>query len=128
MHAGVRFILHRLNADLATAGLGVVSVVGDPGREWGEGMTVFAFGGHETSADPGHVEQAVALLASAFQDDVIDERQGTWPEVGGRPVFPSAESGVACWCLDGRPWCAVGQLADALAATADDAQRPVAGG
>jgi len=69
--------------------------------------------------DTAHVEDAVALLASAFQDDEIDERHGAWPEVGGRPLFASADSGVACWCLDGRPWCAVGQLRDALGSAAD---------
>lgn len=69
--------------------------------------------------DTAHVEDAAALLASAFQDDVIDERHGAWPEVGGRPLFASADSGVACWCLDGKPWCAVGQLRDALGSAAD---------
>lgn len=109
------FILDRLNADFATTGLGAVGVVGESGADWGEGLTVFEFRGHQSSANTGHVEDAVALLASAFQDDVIDEHQTAWPQVGGRPLFPSANAGVACWELDGKPWCAVGQLAGALA-------------
>ncbi len=118
MQARLTFILDRLNADFSTAGLGVVSAVDDPGPEWGEGLTVFDFRGHQTSANPAHVEDAAALLASTFQDDVIDERHGAWPEVDGKPLWASAESGVACWHRDGKPWCAVGQLAGALAAHA----------
>lgn len=119
MHARLTFILNRINADLGTLDLGLVGVVGDPVGDWGDGVTVFEFRGHQTSVDPEHVEEALALLASGYQDDVIDECHGAWPLVGGRPLWASADSGVACWYLDGRPWCAVGQLADALAAVAD---------
>lgn len=125
MHARLSFILNRLNADFATAGLGDVGVVDDPGPMWDRDLAVFAFQGHMTSADPVYVEDTVALLASTFQDDVIDERHRAWPQVDGRPMWASADSGVACWCLDGKPWCAVGQLVDALAATAEDADNAV---
>jgi hypothetical protein len=127
MHARLAFILRRINADLSGVGLGSVHVADDPGPGWGEDLTVFDFRGHLTSANPEHVEEAVALLAYTFQDDVIDERHGAWPEVNGRPLFPSADSGVACWCLDGKPWCAVGQLADALASARDGAGTGSAG-
>ncbi|MBS2963525.1 hypothetical protein KGA66_10740 [Actinocrinis puniceicyclus] len=120
MQARLTFILDRLNADLSGVGLGSVSVVDDPGAGWGEGLTVFEFQGRQTSANPREVEAAVALLASTFQDDVIDERHGAWPEVNGKPLWASADSGVACWYLDGKPWCAVGQLAGALAVNAPD--------
>ncbi len=118
MQARLTFLLDRLNADFAMADLGTVSVVKDPGEGWDEGLTVFDFRGHQTSANPDEVEAAVALLASTFQDDVMDERHDAWPHVGGKPLFASAESGVACWHLNGKPWCAVGQLAGALAANA----------
>jgi len=128
MQARLTFILDRLNADLSAVGLGVVSVVDDPGPGWGEGLAVFDFRGHQTSANPEHVEAAAALLASTFQDDVIDERHGAWPEVDGKPLWASAESGVACWQRAGKPWCAIGQLSDALAAAADDADHAETGG
>lgn len=127
MHTRLTFILRRINADLSSVGLGTVRVADDSGPGWSEGLTVFDFRGHMTSANPKHVEAAVALLAYTFQDDVIDEQHHTWPEVGGRPLFPSADSGVACWCLDGKPWCAVGQLVDALAVAEDVAQAESAG-
>jgi hypothetical protein len=116
MHARLTFILDRLNADLSPLGLGTVRVVDDPAPDWAEGVTVFEFRGHMTSANPEMVEEAVALLASSFQDDVVDEQHRAWPEVNDRPLWASAALGVACWCLDDRPWCAVGQLAGALAA------------
>jgi len=120
MHARLSFILDRLNADFSTVGLGSVSVVDEPGPGWVEGLTVFDFRGHQTSANTEHAEDAAALLASTFQDDVVDERHGAWPEVDGKPLWASVESGVACWHLDGKPWCAIGQLAGALAAHTED--------
>ncbi len=123
MQARLTFILDRLNADLSGVGLGAVGVVDDPGAGWGEGLTVFEFRGHQTSANPDELEAAVALLASTFQDDVTDERHGAWPEVDGKPLWASADSGIACWHLDGKPWCAVGQLTGALAANASDSMK-----
>jgi hypothetical protein len=120
MQARLTFILDRLNADFATVGLGAVSVVDDPGPTWVEGLAVFDFRGHQTSANPEQPEHAAALVAYTFQDDVVEERHGAWPEVDGKPLWASADSGVACWHLDGKPWCAVGQLAGALAARARD--------
>lgn len=113
------FILDRLNADFTGAELGVVSFVAEPGADWAG--PVFAYCGSMTTVSVGDVERATATLADKFQDDVIGERHAAWPEVGGRPLFPSADSGVACWCLDGKPWCAIGQLADALKAAGPEA-------
>jgi hypothetical protein len=113
----VSFILDRLNADFAGAGLGAVSFVQDPATDWAG--PVFAYCGSMTTVGLDDAESATATLADKFQDDVIDDRHSVWPEVDGRPLFTSADSGVACWCLDSRPWCAVGQLAGALASRAD---------
>jgi hypothetical protein len=114
MHARVSFILARLNADFRLAGLGEITYVSDPEPGWAG--PVWAFGGHRTASGYDDVESATASLASAFQDGVIDDRHGAWPTVDGRALFASAESGVACWCLDGKPWCAIGQLSGALEA------------
>jgi hypothetical protein len=117
MHSRLAFIIGRLNADLAATGVGVVSLVEDPEPGWAG--IVFAFGGSMTTVSTDQAEVATAVLADKFQDDVVGSLGRTWPEVDGRPLFPSAASGVACWCLDGKPWCAVGQLADALAAAGE---------
>jgi hypothetical protein len=119
MQARLTFLLDRLNADFSPAGLGAVRAIDDPGPFSVEGFTLFEFRGHQTTANPQELEAAVALLASTFQDDVIEERHGAWPAVGGKPLWASADCGVACWHLDGEPWCAVGQLAGALAAHAE---------
>lgn len=120
MHPRLAFVIDRLNADLLPTGVGVVSLVEDPEPGWAG--TVFAFGGSMTTVSMDQVEVTTAVLADKFQDDVIGSLGRTWPEVGGRPLFASADSGVACWCLDGKPWCAVGHLANALAA-ADDMEQ-----
>lgn len=117
MHPRLAFIIDRLNADLVATGVGVVSLVEAPEADWAG--IVFAFGGSMTTVSTDHAEIAAAVLADKFQDDVIGSLGRTWPEVGGRPLFASADSGVACWCLDGKPWCAVGQLKDALSAAAE---------
>ena len=114
MHARVSFILGRLNADFGSGGRDVVTCVVVPGQGWAG--PVWEFGGHQTACGYDDVEGATATLASTFQDDVIGDRHEAWPVVDGRPLFASAESGVACWCLDGKPWCAVGQLHGALEA------------
>ena len=77
------------------------------------GNTITAHGMTFTGDAP--LEELVAAVADQLQDDVVDNLGRTWPEVSGRPLFASAASGVACWCLDGRPWCAIGQLDQALA-------------
>ena len=61
-------------------------------------------------------EEIAYYIADQLQVFVIDEQREAWPAVNGRPLLPSADSGVACWTLDGRPWCAVGQLTAALEA------------
>lgn len=114
MHTRVRFILDRLNADFAAADLGPVGFVEAPGPGWPG--PVFEFAGHQTFGILDRVEECTALLANQFQDDVMGNQRHTWPEVEGRPLFASSASGVACWCLDDTPWCAIGQLAQALAA------------
>jgi hypothetical protein len=113
----VSFILDRLNADFGTAGCGSVGFVLNPEPGWAG--PVWSFGGAQTACGYDDVESAAATLAGTFQDSVIGERHGAWPQVEGRALFPSADSGVACWCLDGKPWCAIGQLAAALAAAAE---------
>jgi hypothetical protein len=113
MHTRVSFILDRLNADFASVGIGTVALVEDPGPGWTG--TVFEYAGHQTFGIPEHLEACTALLADQFQDDAMDNLGRTWPEVAGKPLFASADSGVACWCLNGEPWCAVGQLTEALA-------------
>jgi hypothetical protein len=125
MHPRLAFIIGRLNADLMSTGVGVVSLVEDPEPGWAG--TVFAFGGSMTTVSTDHAEVATAVLADKFQDDVIGTLGRTWPQVDGRPLFASADSGVACWCLDGEPWCAIGQLTDALAAAEDVAKTGSAG-
>jgi len=90
--------------------------------------TVTAHGVHIPLDVPTGFEELTAVIAYHLQDEAMDELGRTWPEVGGMPLFPSAGSGVACWCLDGKPWCAVGQLPDALAAAAEDAKRGETGG
>jgi hypothetical protein len=78
-----------------------------------DGEVITAHGAHFSSGTP--YESLIAAIADRLQDDVIDNLGHTWPEVNGKPLFASADSGVACWCLDGKPWCAIGQLTEALA-------------
>ena len=59
-------------------------------------------------------EQLVASVADRMQDTVVQLKAAAWPSLDGKPLSPSADSGVACWCVDGKPWCAVGQLRLAL--------------
>ena len=63
-----------------------------------------------------NVEESAAYMAWQLQDYVVMDQHGAWPEVDGRPLFPSSGSGVACWCLGGKPWCAIGQLQQAITA------------
>ena len=109
MQARVSAVLGRIEADFSGLPVDLPSVTGE---------TITAHGMTFTAAAP--YEPLVASIANQLQDDVIDNLGRTWPEVGGKPLFASADSGVACWCLDGKPWCAVGQLAGALAANAQD--------
>lgn len=111
MHARVRAVLGRIEADFSGLPVELPTVAGEAVTAHGMRFTVGA-----------PYESLVASIADQLQDDVIDNLGRGWPEVDGRPLFASAESGVACWCLDGRPWCAVGQLSDALAAAEDVAQ------
>lgn len=112
----MKFILGRLNADFGSIGRGSVSFVSDPGPGWAG--PVWEFEGARTACGMDDVEAATASLAWTFQDGVVDDRHEAWPQVDGRPLWPSADSGVACWCLDGKPWCAIGQLAAALESAA----------
>jgi hypothetical protein len=114
MHTRVSFILDRLNADFEAAGLGPITLVLNPGAEWDK--PVWAFDGTQVGVGFDDVESCIATLASAFQDLVIDQEHQAWPQVDGRPMWPSAQSGVACWHLDGKSWCAIGHLTRALAA------------
>jgi hypothetical protein len=109
MHARVKAVLGRIEADFSGLPIQLPSVVG--------GM-ITAHGMPFTAAAP--YEPLVASIAGRLQDDVMDNLGHTWPQVDGRPLFASAGSGVACWCLEGKPWCAVGQLKDALSSAADD--------
>lgn len=111
------FILDRLNADFALADMGSITYVLNPDSGWA--APVWAFKGSETACAYDDVEGAIATLANVFQDDVIDSLPGIWPSVDGVALLASAESGVACWCLRGKPWCAVGQLAAALSSHAE---------
>jgi hypothetical protein len=108
MQARVSAVLGRIGADFSGLPIKLPSVLGE---------TITAHGMAFTASGP--YESLVASIADQLQDDAIDNLGRTWPEVGGRPLFASADSGVACWCLDGRPWCAVGQLAGALAVAAE---------
>lgn len=110
MHARVTLALKRVAADFA--GLPV-----DPPTF--DGAVVQSNGVHIPLDAPGGYEELTSVVAYHLQDAAMDELGRTWPEVGGRPLFPSADSGVACWCLDGKPWCAVGQLSGALAVVAE---------
>jgi len=80
------------------------------------------YGGHTFGVDPGKVENATAHVMWQVQDDVIAELGRPWPELvepSGTSVgvlTPAADSGVACWHLNARPWCAIGQLRGAAAA------------
>ena len=117
MHARVSFILDRLNADFAAADMGSVTYVLNPGPDWA--APVWAFKGSETACAYDDVESAIATLANTFQDDVISSRLEVWPSLDGVALLASAKSGVACWCLAGKPWCAVGQLTAALSSHAE---------
>lgn len=113
----MKFILDRLNADFGSVGLGQVALVPAPEENWVG--PVWEFEGTRTACGFDDPEAAVATLAWSFQDKVVDDKHEAWPQVDGRPLWPSAESGVACWCLDGKPWCAIGDLVAALAALGD---------
>ncbi|MGH3415281.1 MAG: hypothetical protein ACRDSS_02330 [Actinocrinis sp.] len=91
-----------------------------------DGETITAHGMPFTARAP--YEPLVAAIANQLQDDVVDNLGRTWPEIDGRPLFASADSGVACWCLDGKPWCAVGQLKEALVAAVEAGDEPMTGG
>jgi hypothetical protein len=103
MHARVTSLLARIRADFGSTPVALPQY--DEARITAHGM-------HFAVSLPR--EQLVAAVADRLQDDVVDSTGAPWPTVNGEPLFPSAESGVACWCLGGRPWCAVGQLSAAL--------------
>lgn len=109
MHTRVALALKRIEADFAAVPLDLPTFDG----------TIVSSNGVLIPLDvPGGYEELTAVVAYHLQDAAIDELGRPWPEYRGRPLFPSADCGVACWCLDGAPWCAVGQLESALAAAA----------
>jgi hypothetical protein len=108
MHARVSATLARIEADFS--GLPIILPTAD-------GNSIIAHGMAFTGEAP--FEELVAAVANQLQDDVVDNLRHTWPEVSGRPLFASSASGVACWCLDGKPWCAIGQLRKRLEAASN---------
>jgi hypothetical protein len=121
MPARLKFAMRRVVADFEPAGYPPISV-----GESSDGPVVLWELPHASVrflvSDAQDAEVTADYVALTLQGFVTDDRQDHWPQINGRPLFPSADSGVACWCLDGKPWCAVGQLAQALAAheEADD--------
>lgn len=115
MSARLNWAAQRVSADLAPLGIPPLSLEQGPDGPMIVWELPEANGRFLVSSSAG-VESTVQYVADQIQDAVIAHLFHAWPEVGGRPLWPSADSGVACWCLDGKPWCAVGQLAGALAA------------
>lgn len=115
MSARLNWAAQRVSADLAPLGFPPLSLEQGPDGPMIVWELPEANGRFLVSSSAG-VESAVQYVADQIQDVVIAHLFHAWPEVDGRPLWPSADSGVACWCLDGKPWCAVGQLAGAVAA------------
>jgi hypothetical protein len=87
-------------------------------------IAVLLGGRHEFPAGlEDGVEYAAFLVADHLQDGVIDDMGRPWPELRdaeGRSVGvlePRYEHGLAHWALRGDPFCAVGQLGQAVPAS-----------
>jgi hypothetical protein len=134
----IEFIRARLAVDLGGTGLPRITFRFDAtwATEAAEAMSVAAgsdpqpddvivvCGGHEfTLGLESGVEIACADAADALQDDVIDLLGRPWPELctaDGTYVgvlSPTSTGGIAIWRLTNEPFCAVGQLHDAVGAS-----------
>jgi hypothetical protein len=132
--AAIAFIRGRLHADFAGTGVQVEFKV-DP--SWGqEGTTtrdgssdvdpkhvIVVCGGHEfpLGLESG-IEVACADATNALQDDVMDLIGRPWPELLDADsnyvdvASPASAGQVAYWQVKGEPFCAVGQLHEAVRA------------
>jgi hypothetical protein len=142
VEAAGRFMINRIQADFgpATGVAEVLAVRMDPtwatGGEWPEGRqdgdptepgdaVVTLLGGrHEVAAhlDEG-VEYACWAVAEQLRGSVIDDLSRPWPELAdgeGKPIGvlePQFEPlMMAHWAFHGAPFCAMGQLHEAVAA------------
>jgi hypothetical protein len=134
--AAVDFVTARVAADFtAVAGVSSTDLLElRPDAAWSNGgpagvpgaddVIAVLFGGrHEFPAGfEDGVEYAAYLIADRLQDGVIDDLGRAWPELrdpaGGSAgvLEPRYEQGLACWALRGEPFCAVGDLVDAVPA------------
>jgi hypothetical protein len=117
MSTSLNWALTRVSQDIGILGYGPLGTERRPDDDGPMVVLSFPGGGLRVLAsETAGAEESASYIANQAQDALIGHLFRAWPVVGDRPLFPSAESGVACWCLDGKPWCAVGQLAQALKA------------
>jgi hypothetical protein len=127
LDVAMRAVLDRVRADAVGTGLTVELRV-DPQFAVADGgddrppahQVVGVIGEHVFAAGFEHgLEAGCALVMSMVQDDVVDARGRSWPEVtdgsgSGLGVLDVyfEPLGIAHWSLRGHPLCAVGHLVE----------------